>query len=124
MTWDKALHNFFGSFGIPAFPVGAVEDDAQFPWLTYEKAIGRNVSTVVHLYYHTESESIPNEKAEEICSALREGGVRVDYDGGAIWITLGNPEWGDFTGDSELADGSTIKHRIINVTLDFPMCMR
>ena len=46
MTKTEALHSFFSSFGLPAFPSGAVVEDndeknkkASMPYLTYTKGV-------------------------------------------------------------------------------------
>lgn len=114
--WYEALHDFFNGFGIVGYPVGGVPDEVNLPYLTYERRFGKKVNIVVHLYYYTRSESIPNEKAEEICESCRHGGKQVPYENGTIWINTGDPEW--FAAESE---NNTVKHRIINLTLDFPM---
>lgn len=118
MTKDKALHAFFSSFGLPAYPVNNVPDDLTFPWLTYELSVGGfgySVAITVHLYHHSTSEAIPNQKAEAICDSLRNGGRIVQYDGGAVWITLGTPEW---FAQPDQGD-RMLKHRIINMTLQY-----
>lgn len=118
--WYEVLHDFFNTFGISAYPVGGVPDEAVFPWMTYERRFGDSVETVVHLYFYTTSEAIPNEKAEEICERCRNGGVQLLYDGGTMWVKTSSPEWFSVDGDTEL-EGSNrdIKHRIINLAIDF-----
>lgn len=118
MTKDKAIHAFFSSFGLTAYPANNVPDDTAFPWLTYEMSVSGFAGAsqiTVHLYFYTTSEAIPNDKAEEICGALRRGGRIVSYDGGAVWITLGDPEW---FAQPDQGD-RCIKHRIINMTLQY-----
>lgn len=118
MTKAAALQAFFSGFGITAYPANAVPDETVFPWLTYEYStgsIGDEVSITVHLYYHTTSESIPNAKAEEISEAIGMGGRLVSFDGGAVWIKKGSP----FCTAQTDATRPEIKHRIINVTLEY-----
>jgi len=118
MTKDKALHAFFSSFELPAYPENNVPHDLKYPWLTYELAVSgfdNAVPITVHLYYYTTSEARPNAKAEEICKALRNGGKIISYDGGAVWVTLGNPEWFPQPDQGD----RNIKHRLINLTLQY-----
>lgn len=119
MTKAAALQKFFGGFGIPAYPSNNVPDETTFPWLTYDVSFGSwgdgEIPIAVHLYYHTTSEAIPNAKAEEISEALGLGGVMLHCDDGAVWIKKGSP----FCTAQTDAERPEIKHRYINVTLEF-----
>ena len=111
MTKDKVLHAWFSQF-LPAYPTSNVPEDAVFPWLTYELITGSwesgEIALTVNLWYYTESEAIPNAKAQEISDAIGMGGVLVPYDGGAMWI-------------KRIADESdkNIKRRYLNITVEF-----
>lgn len=124
MTKDKALYAFFSGFGIPAYPSTSVvnekgEADVVFPYLTYTPVFdawgGGPVSLTVNLWYYTESEAVPNAKAEELSQAIGMGGVRVPCDEGVIWLKRGSP-W-----CQSLADeiDPAIKRRYINVTAEY-----
>ena len=122
MTKTGALHTFWSQFGLPAYPANQVpsdkaaneEDVVRLPFLTYTKGFSHEgYSSTVHLYYRTESEAIPDEKAEEICQRLRYGGVQIPCDGGQLWLTLENPEW--YAAEDQ--DDHVMKHRIINVLI-------
>lgn len=119
MTKDKALHAWFNSFGIPFYTTSSVPDDAVFPWGTYELITsawdGGEVGLTVNLWYYTESEAIPNAKAEEISKAIGLGGVTVPCDGGFIWIKRGSP-WCQSLRDET---SPTIKRRYINITAEY-----
>lgn len=86
MTKDKALHAWFSQF-LPSYPTSNVPEDATFPWLTYELITGSwesgEIPLTVSLWYYTESEAMPNAKAQEISDAIGMGGCMVAYDGGA-----------------------------------------
>lgn len=118
MTKYEALYKFFNSFEIPAYPSTAVPSDAAFPWLTYENtlgSVGDNSNTItVNLWYHTESESIPNAKVDEIGDYIGMGGRSVLYDGGAIWIKKGTPWSTAMTDDVD----RSVKRRLLNVELE------
>lgn len=122
MTKTEALHSFFSSFGLPAFPSGEVVEDndeknkkASMPYLTYTKGVASSYECTVHLYYYTESELVPDKKAEEICERLRNGGEHVNYDGGTAWVTTSSPEWFSSPDDTD----RNYKHRIINLSIDY-----
>jgi hypothetical protein len=117
MTKGAAIHGFYSSFGIGAYSASSVPEDVIFPYLTYEfvaDAMGQ-VSTSVNLWYYTESEAIPNAKAQEISEAIGLGGKILRFDGGAVWIKRGSP-WCQSLKD-DTAPG--IKRRLLNVTLEY-----
>lgn len=119
MTKAAALHEFFNSFGIPAYTTTSVPEDAVFPWLTYELVTsaweGGEVSITVNLWYYTESESIPNAKAQEISKAIGLGGKMLRCDGGAIWLKRGSPWCQNLRDEVD----PVIKRRYINVTAEY-----
>ncbi|MCD8211400.1 MAG: hypothetical protein LUC17_00015 [Oscillospiraceae bacterium] len=119
MTKEAALQNFFGSFGIPAYPSSAVPEDAVFPWLTYDLVTGAwgddSVSITVNLWYYVTDESLPNAKAREVSAAIGLGGRMISCDGGAIWLRRGVPWCQSLTDASD----SKIKRRYINMTAEY-----
>lgn len=119
MTKAAALHQFFSGFGVTAYTATGVPDDAIFPYLTYELITsawgGEPVGLTVNLWFYTESEAIPNAKAEELSAAIGMGGKVLPCDGGYIWLKRGTP-WCQSLSDE--AD-PTIKRRYINVTAEY-----
>lgn len=119
MTKSKALYDFFNSFGITGYPINQVPDDTVFPWLTYENTIGNagdsEISIQVNLWYRTDSEAIPNAKAEEISKAIGLGGKLITHDEGAIWVKRGTPWCNSLNDESD----SAIKRRVLNIILEF-----
>lgn len=117
MTKATALHNFYSGFGLDAYPTSSVPSDVILPYLTYEyvaDAMGE-VDTSVNLWFYTESEAIPNAKAQEISEAIGLGGVTLRFDGGVIWVKRGSP-WCQSLKD-DTAPG--IKRRLLNVALEY-----
>lgn len=118
MTKAAALHSFFGSFGMTAYPTNNVPDETVFPWLTYEVStggFGEEIPITVHLYFHTTSEAVPNAKVEEINSVLKNGGKILHCDDGVIWVKRGLP----FCISQTDASNPEIKHRAINIMLEY-----
>ena len=124
MTKDEALYRFFSGFGIPAYPDTAVlnengEPDVVLPYLTYTPVFdawgGEPVSLTVNLWFYTESEKIPNTKADEISRAIGLGGKILPCDGGYIWLKRGSP-WCQSLSDET---SPTIKRRYINITAEY-----
>lgn len=119
MTKAETLQIFFSSFGLTAYTATSVPDDVIFPYLTYDLITGawgdEQAAITVNLWFYTESEAVPNAKAEEMSRAIGNGGVILPCDGGAIWIRRGAPWCQSLTDETN----HTIKRRYINVTAEF-----
>ena len=119
MTKPAALHNFFSSFSLPAYTTASVPEDAVFPYLTYELATSAweegDVGLTVNLWYHTEGEAAPNQKAREISKVIGQGGVVLLCDGGYIWLKRGSPFCQNLSDQTDRG----IKRRYINVTAEY-----
>ena len=119
MTKAAALHQFFSSFGMTAYTVTSVPEDAVFPYLTYELVVdawdGGEVGLTVNFWFHTESEKIPNDKAAQLSREIGPGGKLLPCDGGYVWLKRGSP-WCQSLRD-EASD--SIKRRYLNVTAEF-----
>lgn len=119
MTVGTALFTFYNGFLPRAYPNTAVPDDAILPYITYEVKESffddGEVNSTVELWYHSESEAIPNSKAAEIARAIGTGGVILPVDGGSIWLKRGTP-W--MIAPVDQAD-NLIKRRQLNVTMEF-----
>lgn len=119
MTKEQALHKFFNSFGIVGHRITSVPDDVVFPYLTYDAPISSfdedPVSITLNLYYYTDSEAIPDAKAEEIRQAIGKGGKLLRCDGGGIWLLWGSPWCQSLVDDTN----SNIKRRYINITAEY-----
>lgn len=114
MTKAAALHSFFSSFGIPAYAETSVPSDAEYPYLTYTPVFdswGTVLSLTVNLWYLTESEALPNAKAQEIADRLP---VYVPCDGGSILVSAGSPFC-----QSVLAEKENVKQRYININAEY-----
>ena len=119
MTKTQALFKFFNSFDINAYPNTAVPDDVIFPYMTYEVKTGAfdsgPIAIGLSIWYHTDSEKVLNDKAEEIGEAIGLGGVILSHDTGVIWITRGEP-WCIPLNDE---NDKTIKRRMLNLSLEY-----
>lgn len=119
MTATEALYKFFNSFGIKAYPANATPETLTFPWMTYEAIVGNAgdlpLSCTVNIYYHTDSEAIPNHKAQEIADELGLGGIQLPYDKGSIWVKRGEPWCISVYNDAD----SAIKQRQLDLELEF-----
>lgn len=119
MTKAAALQKFFSSFGMPAYTTSSVPEDVGFPYLTYDLIVGawgdEQAAITVNLWFYTESEAVPNAKAEEIAKAIGNGGIQLPCEGGSIWIKRGSP-WCQSLSDKT---SPIIKRRYLNVTAEF-----
>lgn len=119
MTKYEAIYKFFSGFGLKAFPSTAVPEKEKLPYLTYEAPTGSwgdsEASCTVKLWYHTSSEAIPNNKAEEIGKAIGLGGVVLKCDDGAIWIKKGSPWSVPLTDPADTSN----KLRQLNVQIEY-----
>ena len=101
MNKAQALHSFWAGFGLPAIDEQSAYDTETlkqlgigYPYLSYEAAVGdfdESVALSADLWYKSTSWVEIEAKAEQIARALKDGGTLVHYEGGAIWITRGNP---------------------------------
>lgn len=118
MTKDRALHSFMNTFGIPFYPTTSIPADAVMPYGTYTPVFdlwgGSPSALTVNLWYRTESETLPNAKAQELSDAIG-GGKFVPCDGGAILLTRGSP-WCQSLADP--ADDN-VKRRYLNITAEY-----
>lgn len=120
MTKDRALFEWFQQFGMPFYPVTALPpaNDITFPYGTYEPVFSYNgdiTYPTVNIYFLTESEVIPNEKAAEIGKVIGMGGTLVKCDEGLMWIKRGSP----FVQGINDPDNSNIKRRLISIAIEF-----
>jgi hypothetical protein len=128
MRKDKALYNWWQQFGIPFYPTTALppavndtsvpeNERLTFPYGTYEPffgGYGDNVAIAVNLYYLTESEAVPNAKADEIGKAIDDNGI-IECDEGAMWVKKGSP----FVQGLLDPDNRNIKRRYIQIIIEF-----
>lgn len=118
MTKDKALYAWFNNF-MPFYPASSVPGDVVFPYGTYElitdSLYGGEVGLTVNLWFYTESEADPNDKAQEFAQYIGMGGAVIPCDEGYIWIKRGTP-WSQILVDESDAK---IKRRYINVTAEY-----
>ena len=118
MTKGAAMQEFFSSFGLTAYPVTSVPDDAVMPYLTYTVYIGAwedAASITCELWYYSDSEAVPNAKVQEISDAIGLGGTLIPCDGGGIWITRGVP----FAQALRDEVSENVRRRLINLNAEF-----
>lgn len=118
MTKNKTLFAWFNEF-MPFYRASAVPDDVVMPYGTYEYIDSAfdlgEVGLTVNLWFRTESEAIPDEKAQELSKRIGYGGVTIPCDEGYIWLRRGSPFCQSLTYENDPA----IKRRYINITAEY-----
>lgn len=94
---DKAqvVHNFWSSFGIPAYDENTVPDDATFPYITYSVSTGSLddfVLLTATVWYRSYSWADITHKVDEITRRLTEmSPPTIKFDGGRAYFVKGDP---------------------------------
>ena len=118
MTKGEAIYSFFSSL-MTAYAATEVPEAVTFPYLTYELTTGAwgdgESNITVNMWFNTDSEAVPNAKAEELAAAIGYGGKMLKYTGGALWLKRGSP-WCQSLSDTE---NKNIKRRYINITVEY-----
>lgn len=93
MNKAQTINSFWNSFGIPAYDMYTVPNDAQMPYITYEYAEDNFDNTVIlsaSIWYKSTSWEGITCKAAEIAGDIGNGKI-LKTDGGCIYITRGTP---------------------------------
>lgn len=88
-----ALYNFFSGFGLPAYVEYAPPDDAELPYITYQRVDPdwrESTTFYARVWYRSTSYAQINAKVDEIAAAIGEG-LRIPTPGGSIWLNKGTP---------------------------------
>lgn len=118
MTPLQALHNFWSGFGIKAYDVYTIPDDAKLPYITYEASndfFGSDLMQSVSLWYRSTSWADITAKEHEIAQYIGRGGVMVPCDGGAIWIKREQP-WAQRMDDPS---DNMIRRIVLNIQTEY-----
>ena len=115
---EKALYNFWSSFGLPAYDETSVPDNATLPYITYETATATFDTPIplsMSLWYYSPTWTDITMKALEIIGTIGAGGKRIKYDGGGMWITIPGQNY------ERMSDSASdmIRRIVINVMAEF-----
>ena len=89
----KALHAFFSSFGLPAWPEDAVPEESSLPYITYTLAEPYWTESAIlqaRVWYRDKSFAAVHDKTAQILRRIGEG-VKVPAGSGWICIRPGTP---------------------------------
>jgi hypothetical protein len=116
MTKAAALHAWLNEF-LTMYPVTAVPDDVTYPYGTYsipfDSLDGGTVNGAITLWDYTNSEAMPNARAQEMADRIGTGGVIIACDGGYMWLTRGTP-WSQAVND-EVSPDSKGRRLAVNI---------
>ena len=119
MDKSQAIHNFWSSFGLPAYDENTVPDDAVMPYITYNVPIGGIGDLIVlnaRLWYHSTSWQAISKKADEIAAYIgSEGHKTIKLDNGYVWLVEGNPFSQRMSDDSD----AMIRSIYLNVNAEY-----
>lgn len=119
MDKAQALHDFWSSFGLPAYDQYGVPDDAEFPYITYEVAtdsFGNTVPLTASLWYRSSSWKEITIKTEEVAERIGKNGYQIKaIDGGYVWITKGSV----FAQRLNDASDDMVKRMYLNISVEF-----
>lgn len=115
---EAVLHEFWNSFGLPAYEENTIPKDAVLPYITYEVITDSlseyTTALTANIFYRSNSWKEINEKAEAISQVLSLG-VRLVCNTGYIFLYRGSPFSQNRTDSSDKA----IKCKLININADF-----
>lgn len=119
MTKEEAVYGFLSGFDLPAWAASQVPEEAELPYLTYGLSTASfgdgETALTVDLWFRTEGEAIPDEKAAQLVRTVGRGGVLLRCEGGGLWLKRGSPLC------QRLADPTDpgIKRRCLNLTVEY-----
>ena len=94
-TKEQAIHQFWSSFGLPAYDVNTVDEDAEMPYITYDVSTGSIddfILLTASLWYRSTSWNAITQKAhdiEEYLTTMSPPASKID--GGRAYFTKGSP---------------------------------
>lgn len=95
MTKEQSIHQFWSNFGLPAYDVNTVDDDAEMPYITYDVSTGSIDDFILltgSLWYRSTSWNAITQKVHEIEEYLTTmSPPTIKIDGGRAYFTKGTP---------------------------------
>lgn len=94
-TKEQAIHQFWSSFGLPAYDSTTVDEEAEMPYITYDVSTGSIddfILLTASLWYRSTSWTAITEKAHEIEEYLTTmSPPAIKIDGGRAYFVKGTP---------------------------------
>lgn len=89
----QALYQFWSGFGLPAYTIGTVPDDAQLPYITYSLVETEPYEAATHyaqVWYRDTSNAALLSKVDQILDAIGQG-CKIDCEGGYVVLRPATP---------------------------------
>lgn len=125
MTKEEALFQFWSSFGLKAYEESSVPSGDRapsFPYITYQVVTGSFGGAVAMSASVWDKKTTGHSatkandaKTAEISKAIGRGGTMLRYDGGAVWLTRGEPFAQSMGDDSD----DRIRRKLLNITAEY-----
>lgn len=114
MDKAKAIHDFWSSFGLPAYDENTVPVGTELPYITYEYVDSDMASMNASLWYAGQSWGEITNKSYEINQYLSRGGRMIQTDDGGIWIRKGSPFAQRMAADS----GNNVRRIVLSIDVE------
>lgn len=118
MTKEAVIHQFWSSFGLPAYEESSVPDNPPDEYITYQlqtSCWGEQVALSGSIWYRNYSTwSGINATARQIAAFLGLGGINILCDDGSITLRQGTP-----FATSRADDNGNTKQKYINITAEY-----
>lgn len=119
MWKEHAIHQFWSSFGIPAYDSTTVDEDAEMPYITYDVStgsIGDFILLTGSIWYRSSGWTAVTQKAHEIEEYLTTmSPPAIKIDGGRAYFTKGAP----FSQRISEPNDDTVRRIYIQVNAEF-----
>lgn len=95
MWKEQVIHQFWSNFGLPAYDVNSVDEDAEMPYITYDVSTGSIDDLIIltaSLWYRSTSWNAITLKVHEIEEYLMTmNPPAIKIDGGRAYFVKGSP---------------------------------
>lgn len=119
MDKAQALHNFWSSFGLPAYASDTVPDNRKFPYITYDVAtdsLDYVINLNASLWYRSMRWDEITKKTEEISQyILNMQPPAIELDEGRMYLTKAQP----FAQRMSDEGGDDIRRMLLSVNVEF-----
>lgn len=119
MDKAQAIHQFWSSFGLPAYDENTVDEKAIMPYITYNVSTGSLEDFILlsaSIWYRSTSWKDITNKSDEIAEYLTKmDPPAIKIDGGRVYLSKGSPFAQRM---SELGDDS-VRRIYLNVNAEF-----
>ena len=95
MNTARALYEFWSGFGLPAYTVNTIPDEADPPYITYSLVEIESLEAGTHyaqIFYRATSNEALLRKTDEVLNVLGSKGCSIPCEGGSVVLRPANPK--------------------------------